>query len=131
MAVLVDFTGMSLGEKTSELFKLREQKAELAAETTKLNKQIDYLRHLIVEDMENAGLDRVATEEGSISAKLKVYPTVTAKEDFINWCVNNGRTDMMIIRANEASFREYFEECFEYPEGLEGYEKTDLNVRRR
>lgn len=126
-----EFKDLSLGEKTELLFELREEKDSLNEELKEVRKQIDELQYNIIEEMEDQGLEKHSTHRGTISLSVKLYPNVIDKQEFINWCVDNGHYGMIVARANEASFREFFEENFEYPQGTDAYEKPTLNVRRR
>ena len=62
-----------------------------------------------------------------------MYPSIKAgeKEDFIKWAVENNRTDMLVVRPNEAAVRSFFEEANVLPAGVDTYMKTKLNMRRR
>ena len=121
---------MSLGEKTSLLFDLRNQKAELEAKVKDITREIEELNWEIIQGMENAGLDKMTVAEGTVSRTVKLYPSIQDKDTFINWCVEQGLPGMMVVRANEAVFREFFDQHNEYPEGLDAFEKATLNVRR-
>ena len=130
MSELTNLSQWTLGMKTSKLFELREKKAEVNAVLSEINKDIEDLEYRIGQEMESTGLDKMSVAEGTVSRTVKLYPKIEDMETFIKWCADNDRTDMIQKRVNEGSFREFFEQNNMYPEGLDAYEKSSLNVRR-
>lgn len=118
--------------RINEFFKLKNQLDELKAKERDIRERMEAIELDIITDLENAGLEQARAELGSVTLNTKMYPSVTSdrKQDFITWSVNNGRLDMLIVRPNERSVREFFEETNELPDGVETYIKTKLNTRR-
>ena len=123
-------TNKKLGEKTEELFELRDMKSELNTKLKDLNRKIDEIQWSIVQEMEEIGIDKLTTEAGTISKKLALYPSIDDKDEFITWAVANDQLGMLVAKANEAVFRAYFEEFNIYPPGTDAFEKIKLNIRR-
>jgi hypothetical protein len=130
MGEVVDLRQMTVGNKINKLFELRAKKGEVQVVLNDLNKEIETLEYAIIQDMENSGLERLSTDSGTVSRTVKLYPKIEDMDAFVKWCADNDRTDMIQKRVNEGSFREYFEQYNMYPEGLDAYEKSSLNVRR-
>jgi len=122
---------MKMGDKLNQIFELRARKAELNDEIKSINREIERLEFELIKEMDEQGLERLQTETGSATRSVALYPKVEDKEAFVNWCVENARLDMLVAQANRGSFREYFEENNEYPEGVDAYEKASLNYRTR
>lgn len=123
-------TEQTLGELTSQLFELKERKAALEAKKREVNKMIDDIEFMIIQKMDENGLDRLSVDEGTVSKKVELYPRVEDKDAFINWALNNGYAGMITAQVNRAVFKEYYEEYNEYPEGVDAFEKPKLNTRR-
>ena len=123
---------MNVGEITDKLFELRQKKSTLAEQVKDTEAEIESLTYLAIEDMKELGLDKLTTASGTVSLKQsELYPTVKDKDAFIEWAVQNGKKEMLIVRANSAAFKEYFTEMGAYPEGTDGYYADKLNFKKK
>lgn len=123
---------MNVGELTDKLFKLRQEKTELSDKLKDIEASIENYTYLAIENMKDLGLDKLTTACGTVTLKqAELYPTVKDKDAFIDWAVQNEKKEMLIIRANQAAFKEYFAEMGAYPEGVDGYYADKLNFRKK
>jgi hypothetical protein len=119
-----------LGSKIDRLFDIRARMDILAQEKSDLQKENDCLELEIIDQMEKAGIDSSKTKSGAVTRKVELYPNIIDRKAFIDWCVENDNTSMMTVNANKATFKAYFNENGEYPEGLDAYSKSTLSVRK-
>lgn len=119
-----------LGDMIDELFRLRVEKQELSNTLKELGDTIDSTEWAILQKMEELELDQAKTDSGTVSRKVELYPNIEDKEAFVNWCHERGDNSFMVVTANKASFRAFYEENNEYPDGINAYEKATLNVRK-
>lgn len=122
---------MNIEERIDKLFELRESISALKQEESALQEEYDREEYALIEDMQAAGLSRGGTDRGTVSIKMEKYPQVVDMESFVNWCANNGRPDMIQKRVSTTSFKEYFEQKNEYPDGLDTYDRVKVSLRKR
>jgi hypothetical protein len=122
---------MNIEERIDKLFELRESISALKQEESALQEEYDREEYALIEDMQSAGLSRGGTDRGTVSIKMEKYPQVVDMESFVNWCANNGRPDMIQKRVSTTSFKEYFEQKNEYPDGLDTYDRVKVSLRKR
>lgn len=122
---------MNIEERIDKLFELRENISALKQEESALQEEYDREEYALIEDMQAAGLSRGGTDRGTVSIKMEKYPQVVDMESFVNWCANNGRPDMIQKRVSTTSFKEYFEQKNEYPDGLDTYDRVKVSLRKR
>jgi hypothetical protein len=120
----------SLGKLVEQMFELRKEKEDLKQAEKEINKMLDELTQKAIDLMETQGIDSLRVSSGTVSRSVALYPSVADKQAFINFCVANNRPDLMVVSANRGTFKEYFEQYNEYPDGLDAYEKATLNFRR-
>lgn len=120
----------SLGKLVEQMFALREEKEALKQREREINILLDELSMKAIRMMEMQGIDSLRVPSGTVTRSVALYPSVVDKQAFINFCVENNRTDLMVVSANRGTFKEYFEQYNEYPDGLDAYEKATLNFRR-
>lgn len=122
---------MNIEKRIDKLFELRESISALKQEESALQEEYDREEYALIEDMQAAGLSRGGTDRGTVSIKMEKYPQVVDMESFVNWCANNGRPDMIQKRVSTTSFKEYFEQKNEYPDGLDTYDRAKVSLRKR
>jgi hypothetical protein len=122
---------VSLGTKIDKIFQLRFEKANLENQVKEINAQIDQLSWEAIGEMEKLGVDKVASNLGTATRKVDLYPRVEDKDSFVNWCTEHGRFDMATMSVNRAVFKQHFDESNDYPEGVDAYEKATLNFRKK
>lgn len=123
--------GKKLGVVIDEIFALRLRKEQLNEELSEVNRQIGDLEFQAIETMEDAGLDKSSTGEGSVSLKIEQYPQVKDLNDLVNWAYENGRPDILQRRVTTTVFKEIYEETGAFPDGIDTYEKKTLNYRKK
>ena len=122
--------GESLGKLVEQMFELRKEKEAIKQREREINKLLDELSMKAIQMMETQGIDSLRVPSGTVTRSVALYPSVADKQAFINFCVANDRPDLMVVSANRGTFKEYFEQYNEYPDGLDAYEKATLNFRR-
>jgi hypothetical protein len=122
---------LNLGAKVDELYELRVKKDELNAQLTEINKQIDALEYQILQDMETAGVDSVKSNLATATMKVKLYPQVKDMEALVAWANENGKPEILQRRVSEGVFKDFYEETGAYPDGVDAFQKTTLNFRKR
>ena len=114
-------------------FKLRDELDALKRQEKSIREDLDKAELDIISFLEENDLEQVRSDRGSLSLSVKLYPSVKSeqKHEFINWAVANDRMDMMIVRPNEKSVRDYFQETNDLPDGVETFLRSKLNMRRK
>ncbi len=124
---------MAKSKSIDTYFALRTQLDELKRQEKDIREEMDKAEADIIKFLEDNDLEQVKTEQGSLTLSVKMYPSIRSdkKHEFIDWAVKHDRLDMMIVRANDKSIRDYFEETNDLPDGVETFVKSKLNMRRR
>ena len=120
-----------LGDIIKEIFAKRKEKAALEHSKKQVQAEIDELEYKAQILMDEQALDSIRTDSGTVTRKIELYPNVVDKQAFVEYCVANARLDLLVIQANRGTFREFYENMNEYPEGLDAFEKVGLNYRAR
>ena len=120
-----------IGNLIDEFFELRNEKEKREGELKEVKQKLDELESKILSCMDNDQIEKAATDKGSVSLNVKIYPQITDREEFFNFVKDTGKTELITFSANQASFRSFLEEENEYPPGTEGFVKSKLNARRR
>ena len=122
---------MTLEDRLTNLFNLREDLRAIDKQRAAVQEDFDRLEYEIIQEMGDLGLSNAGVEACTVSIKYEKYPKVDDMEAFVNWCSDNGRSDMIQKRVSKTAFDEYFSQSNEYPDGVETYDKVTLNMRRR
>lgn len=122
---------MDLGQKMTRFFELKNAIAELNSQKRDLQRELDEVEYMLIQDMDANGIDKTSNEYGTVSKTVELYPSVVDKEAFVQWAIDNGRTDMLPASCNKAPFKQFFEEENMYPDGIDAFDKIKLNYRRR
>ena len=81
--------------------------------------------------MELDGLDTLSIRGiGTAFITVKDYPQVTDMEQFVKWCYENNRTDMIQKRVSSTAYTQYVQAENIMPDGTDVYQKATLNFRR-
>jgi hypothetical protein len=126
-----NFGILTLGQLTDKMFELRQNKAAYENIVKDIVKQIDEVEYYIIQRMEEINIDKMATDKGTISKKVELYPKITDKQAFFEWLKANDKPEMAVLNVNKASFTEYFESMAEYPGGVDAFMKSKLNIRSK
>lgn len=122
---------MKLGDIIDRIFELRKEKDELAAQVSDINVEIEELQYRATTMMQEEGIEKTSTENGSVSLKVEQYPNVKDLDALVNWAYQNGKPDILQRRISKSVFDEVFEATGEYPDGTDAYPKVSLNYRRK
>lgn len=120
----------TVGKVVESMFKLRAEKDELNGRIKEINRALEELEYKAVRLMDEQGITSLRVPDGTATRKVELYPKIEDRERFLEFCYANGRTDLMVVTANRGTFKEFYEQYNEYPEGLDAYEKNSISFRR-
>lgn len=121
----------TIGTIGNRLYELRAQKEELSEQVKGINTEIDRLEGRLVEMMDEQGIEKASCDLGSLTRKVELYPTVTDKEAFVEFAFSEAHDlGLMVVSANRAAFKAYFETTGEYPDGVDAHIRASINYRR-
>lgn len=113
------------------LRKLKEAKEKKNEELKAINSEIEIIERELISEMETDGVDKLSIAGiGTASVSTKNIPSVSNMEEFVAWCYENNRTDMIQSRVSSKVCTEYIEETNELPAGIYLYPKTSIGFRR-
>jgi predicted nucleic acid-binding Zn-ribbon protein len=121
----------NLGEMSDKLAELKTQMDGINERKSDLQKEIDALEFQIITRMDESGVDRISSSNGTATLKVEMYPQVENMEELVQWCADNGRADMIQKRISSTAFKDFFDETNEYPDGVKTYEKKSILFRRK
>lgn len=101
------------------------------AQLKAIKADMDAIEYKILTAMEDAGVDRTGTSKATVTRKVDLHGKVTDMEAFMEWCVANGRADMVQKRISDPAFREVFAQQGAYPPGTDGYMEAKVTITRR
>lgn len=120
----------TLGKNIEEIMSLRADKAELESQIKDINETIERLEYAAIQQLEEAGLEKVKTARGSATLKVDMYPQVEDLDAIVKWAYENGRSDILQRRVSPAVFKEIFEQQGVFPDGVKTFQKKTLNYRK-
>lgn len=117
--------------EVEHLRKLKDMKDKKNEELKALNAEIEQTERRLIEQMELDGLDTLSIRGiGTAFITVKDYPQVTDMEQFVKWCYENNRTDMIQKRVSSTAYTQYVQAENIMPDGTDVYQKATLNFRR-
>lgn len=117
--------------EVEHLRKLKDMKDKKNEELKALNAEIEQTERRLIEQMELDGLDTLSIRGiGTAFITVKDYPQVTDMEQFVKWCYENNRTDMIQKRVSSTAYTQYVQTENIMPDGTDVYQKATLNFRR-
>lgn len=117
--------------EVEHLRKLKDMKDKKNEELKALNAEIEQTERRLIEQMELDGLDTLSIRDvGTAFITVKDYPQVTDMEQFVKWCYENNRTDMIQKRVSSTAYTQYVQAENIMPDGTDVYQKATLNFRR-
>lgn len=122
---------MQIEERIKHLFSLRSAIADINIQKSELQRQYDEEEYLLIVDMQEAGLTKGGTDDGTVSIKVESYPKIEDMNAFVQWCADNGKAEMLQKRVSKAVFDEFYKNENEYPDGVDTYDKTVVSLRKR
>ena len=120
-----------LGELASRYFEARDVKDGINQQLKEVNEELNEVTAQIIDAMEDHELEQLRTERGSLTLKVDIHPQVVDLDEFVRWCVDEGRVDYLQKRINAGPYREALLEGFALPAGTDSYKKLNLLMRRR
>ena len=117
--------------EVEHLRKLKDMKDKKNEELKALNAEIEQTERRLIEQMELDGLDTLSIRGiGTAFITVKDYPQVTDMEQFVKWCYENNRADMLQKRISSTAYTQYVQAENIMPDGTDVYQKATLNFRR-
>ena len=121
---------MNLGELADSLFGLREQKSNLKAELSDIEKDISEVEYKLISAMEDTGLNQMRSNLGLVTKKVAMYPQVDDIAPLVKWAFENGRPELLQRRVSKSVFDEILNDTGEMPDGVKVYDKKTLNYTK-
>lgn len=113
------------------LRRLKDAKDKKNEELKAINAEIEQYERRIIEQMELDGLDTLSVRGiGTAFITVKDYPQVTDMEQFVKWCYENNRADMLQKRISSTAYNQFVQAENVMPDGTNTYSKATLNFRR-
>lgn len=122
---------MNVGEQIDRMVELRGVKEDLEAELRDVKKEIEEIEYLMIEEMDRLGLDSVKNDKATLTKKVEMYPSVVDLAALIKAAYEHNKPELLQRRVGKAAFEDFFDEFNEYPPGVDVYQKSKLNMRRR
>jgi hypothetical protein len=119
----------TLNELSTQLFALKDEKAQLNGRITEINGLIRDLEHSIWKLMDEGELLKFTTNEGTIYLSPQIVPKVVDWDAFFGYIYRNQAFHMLERRPSRAAFRELYEAHKPVP-GVEAVEYDEVRTRR-
>ena len=110
---------------------LREHKQKLNEQIKEINKEIEQLEQIMINKMNEEGIEKASGHLATASKKVDIYPSVKSTEDFYKWIVENGRFEFAQARVNAAPVREMYQNENTLPPGVEVFTKEKILLRKK
>jgi hypothetical protein len=127
-------TTNSVDTLVEKYVKIRDKKAEIAAEQKKVMERINgalkKLEAAMMQEMQTAGAESIRTAAGTCYVSTKTTAKVQDREAFLDFVRENGAWDFIESRANPKAVEEYVGEHEELPPGVTTTRYSSVNVRR-
>ena len=135
MAKILEEIGMTPGQATEMYIKLRDTKKEKdEAHKESLKKVVaamDRLEAGLLEHLNDAGVNSVASDAGTAYKSVMVSATVEDKTAFLSFVKETDQFEAMDIKANKTWVKEYLDENQEVPPGVKVSQIQTVGVQRR
>lgn len=120
----------AIGTLIDELNDLRERKRELNQQLKDLDEQYKELERQILEHMDAAGTELVASGRTRVSVTRQVVPSVNDWEAFEQYVKDNDAMYLFERRVASKPWRELYESGEQVP-GTEPFERRSLSLRKK
>lgn len=120
----------TLGDLSKALYKIRNERDRVRAIEKDLNQKKEITERLLLDKLDEAGINSVKTDYGTVTKKVSLYPRVADLQALGEWIQKTGRIDIMQKRVSKGVFTEVFESTGEYPSGVDAYDKETISFRK-
>ena len=121
---------MSIGDLAAIRDGLREQKRELEARVSELNKALEQNEQELIEAMTEAGIDKTQVGKLSLSVSTQTLPVVEDWDAFHQYILDNKYLHLLHRRVSSGPFKEILEMDGAPPPGTDTVTKTSINMRK-
>ncbi|MFW5972402.1 MAG: hypothetical protein ACOCTG_00305 [Bacteroidota bacterium] len=121
---------VAIGDLIDELNDVRERKRDLNAQLKDLDEQYKELERQILEHMDAAGTELVASGRTRASVQRQIVPSVTDWEAFEEYVKANDALYLFERRVASKPWRELHESGEQVP-GTEPFERRSLSLRKK
>lgn len=118
----------TLGDDIDALFELREKKRKLEASIKDLEGQASLIEDRLMENMAEAGADKVTGRKASVSITTNVVANVEDWDTFLAWIYKTKNGHLLQRRVSDPAWREMIEIKKAVP-GTQPFTKKRLNLR--
>ena len=126
-----ELEGMSADDLTALYVGLRDRKAELEGVKKEITATMDLVEAKMMEVLEAAGAESIATESGTFFVKESVKYNVEDWDAFWSFASQADGGAFVTKSPRKASVDEYVEAHGELPPGLSRFSERNVNVRRK
>lgn len=122
---------LKASQKVNAWYDLRELRKRVSGVEKAIKAEMDKLDEAVQEEMEELGVEQLATGVCAVTKQVELYPNVSDINALVGWAYENGQAGILQRRVTKGVFDEVFQETGEYPPGINAYNKTKLLVRKR
>lgn len=123
-------SSITISDLIDELNDVRERKRDLNAQLKDIDEQYKELERQILEHMDSAGTELVASSRTRVSVQRQTVPSVTDWDAFEEYVKDNDALFLFERRVASKPWRELYESGEEVP-GTEAFERRSLSLRKR
>lgn len=121
---------MKISDVVEKYVSLRDAKAELRAQMTDLQAQMDAIEIKLLSAFEKVGVDSVKTPFGTAYTTTRSSATVADKESFMRHVKDADNYELLEIRCAKTAVEQYKEMHGELPPGVNWSETIVVNIRK-
>lgn len=120
---------MTTGELIKRLIDIREEKRKIKAREKELNEEWRSLELQGLITLDDQGMDKASTKDGTISIGETILPQVVDWDAFGEHIIQNDALYLLQRRPAAAAYRELLESGETVP-GVEPYTQRSINLRK-
>jgi uncharacterized protein YaaN involved in tellurite resistance len=126
-----ELTKKSNTELSKHYSDLKDLKEDLEAKIKKLNTEIEACSQILVDRLDEDGIQSFKTDTGTFFIKDEPYSTVSDKQAFFKWVKDQGLEDLFTVHYQTMSgmVKERLLNGEELPPGISVYMKSSINRR--
>ena len=125
---------MKLSEAVAMYIKLRDTKAQIAAEAkaqiAPIDEKMDKLESKLLEAFDRAGMDSVKTEAGTAYTSVRTTMSVSDRDSFVRHVRETMNLDLLEVRVNKLAAESFLGETGQLPPGIKCDRERTVGVRR-
>lgn len=119
-----------LSEQVEKLWRLKSQRAILAAEDKKLKATFDEMSDELIQQLQSVGATAASSDEATAELTLTATPKVTDREAFRLHIIQSGELDLLEDRPARGAIRERWRTGEQVP-GITAIEEFGLSLKKR